>query len=204
MDDMDHPSRAWVAGSDLCRCEPSLGRRASSDTGPVPGRAVVSYPGRGDSALNSALDLTLTYNSRIWQKVPTATGRERMVYDIDNDWPAPGWRFPFERVVVTKEEPVLVGVDGARYPARVTAADNRSGPETGCGVPFQHTTRLAATCFLDLRTGAGECRSRCPARRSHCGCPRCPVTGPCGSLMACAGRAPQSRKRLKRGLPSSK
>lgn len=84
---------------------------------------VASYPGRGDSAL----DLTLTYNSRIWQKVPTATPRERMVYDIDNDWPAPGWRFPFERVVVTQEEPVLVGVDGARHPARVTAADNSSG-----------------------------------------------------------------------------
>ena len=30
----------------------------------------------------------------------------------------------------------------------------------------------AATCCIDPRTGSGEARSRCPVRRSHCGCPR--------------------------------
>ena len=50
-----------------------------------------------------------------------------MLDDIDNDWPAPGWWLPVRTVVVTREAPVLVGVDGTRHPARVTAADDRAG-----------------------------------------------------------------------------
>jgi transposase len=34
------------------------------------------------------------------------------------------------------------------------------------------TALNAATCFIDLKTGSGEARFRCPVRRSQCGCPR--------------------------------
>ena len=105
---------------------------------------VASYPGRGESTIG----LTLTYNSRIWQKVLTASGAEKMVYDIDNDWPAPGWRFSFERMVSTRDEPIFVGVDGTRHPARVTAAENRPN---GIRVVEQVTTDGSLIRFVRER-----------------------------------------------------
>src|SRR5438093_398297 len=59
---------------------------------------IANYPGRGERPC----EITLIYNSRVWQRVdgispPTST----MVFDIDHDWPAPGWSLGFGRMVGT-------------------------------------------------------------------------------------------------------
>ena len=56
---------------------------------------VVRLPGRG---LDLALDLT--YNSRLWHKA----GQE-IHFNIDNDWPAPGWSLGFGKLVFWRTPP---------------------------------------------------------------------------------------------------
>lgn len=72
---------------------------------------VVNYPGRASHSLG----LDLTYNSRVWQRVTKAS--ETMIFDVDHDWPAPGWRLGFGRIVgMDKGRSILVAADGARHP----------------------------------------------------------------------------------------
>jgi len=67
---------------------------------------VLNLPGRGlDLVLN------LTYNSRLWHKAG-----KRMYYDIDADWPAPGWSLGFGKLVATGQGSMLVDADGTRHP----------------------------------------------------------------------------------------
>ena len=71
-----------------------------------------------------------------------------MDYDIDNDWPAPGWRFPFERLTSTRDDPIFVGTDGTRHPAKVLAMTTR--PD-GTEVIEQVTTDGSLIRFLRER-----------------------------------------------------
>jgi hypothetical protein len=58
---------------------------------------VAHYPGRGEQSL--ALDLI--YNSRVWQRIDNPVFGAFMFFDIDHDWPAPGWQLGFGRMVST-------------------------------------------------------------------------------------------------------
>ena len=81
---------------------------------------VVALPGRGLD-----LNLALHYNSNLWHK----SGR-RMRFNIDADWPAPGWSLGFERLVFLGSNPemtMLIDADRTRHPfttKQVTRADN--------------------------------------------------------------------------------
>ena len=67
---------------------------------------IVSLPGRG-----ADLNLNLIYNSLVWNK----SGSE-MAYDIDNDWPAPGWQLGFGKMVgMGTAGALLVEPDGTRH-----------------------------------------------------------------------------------------
>lgn len=71
---------------------------------------VVRLPGRG---FDLALDLT--YNSRLWHRAD-----QRIYFDIDDDWPAPGWSLGFGKLVVWWVEHggfqgMLVDADGTRH-----------------------------------------------------------------------------------------
>ncbi len=76
---------------------------------------VADYPGRGELPLR----LDLVHNSRVWQRTvgispPTST----MTFDIDHDWPAPGWSLGFGKMVSTGYgHCMLIAVDGSRRPS---------------------------------------------------------------------------------------
>lgn len=67
---------------------------------------VLSLPGRGLD-----LNLNLYYNSRLWNKSGT-----EMVYDIDHDWPAPGWQLGFGKMVdMGTAGAMIIEGDGTRH-----------------------------------------------------------------------------------------
>jgi RHS repeat-associated protein len=74
------------------------------------------YPGRGENSLV----LALVYNSRVWQRVPYLPDQDAMDFDVDHDWPAPGWTLGFGRLVVSSTTMLLVSPVGTRYPSRQT------------------------------------------------------------------------------------
>ena len=69
---------------------------------------VLSLPGRG-----SSISLDLTYNSRLWNKAGS-----QITYDIDNDWPAPGWSLGFGKMIGmgVNNGSMIVDPDGTRHP----------------------------------------------------------------------------------------
>jgi RHS repeat-associated protein len=93
---------------------------------------VAHYPGRGGMSLH----LDLVYNSRVWQRIGPATAR-RMVFDIDDDWPAPGWSLHMGQLVsLGVGAAMVVEPDGTRRPFTI---DGRS--DTGNDVYVAaHTT----------------------------------------------------------------
>jgi len=73
---------------------------------------VASYPGRGEQPL--ALDLI--YNSRVWQRAGSLS-TSPMIFDIDHDWPAPGWLLGFGKMIsIGDRKCMLVARDGTRHP----------------------------------------------------------------------------------------
>jgi len=71
---------------------------------------VVNLPGRGID-----LALALTYNSRVWT-IAGSLGRFTL-FDIDADWPAPGWSLGFGKLVVLDDgSHMLIDADGTRHP----------------------------------------------------------------------------------------
>jgi len=67
---------------------------------------VISLPGRGMN-----LDLNMVYNSRLWNKAGT-----EMLFDIDHDWPAPGWQLGFGKMVnMGAAGAMLIDADGTRH-----------------------------------------------------------------------------------------
>lgn len=69
---------------------------------------VLSLPGRGID-----LSLAMTYNSRVWNKAGN-----NMNYDIDRDWPAPGWNLGFGKLagIGVYIGGMLIDGDGTRHP----------------------------------------------------------------------------------------
>jgi RHS repeat-associated protein len=94
---------------------------ANKERGDMPGRPeegvgsgnfqftapVIGLEGRGLD-----LALALSYNSRVWHKA----GSE-ITFDIDRDWPAPGWNLGFGRIVSmgTNKGFMLIDGDGTRH-----------------------------------------------------------------------------------------
>lgn len=69
---------------------------------------VLSLPGRGID-----VSLGLTYKSRLWNKAGNSIN-----FDIDRDWPAPGWNLGFGKMagMGVNNGAMLVGGDGQRHP----------------------------------------------------------------------------------------
>lgn len=68
---------------------------------------VLSLPGRGID-----ISLALTYNSRLWNKA-----NNNMNFDIDRDWPAPGWSLGFGKLagIGVYVGGMLIDGDGTRH-----------------------------------------------------------------------------------------
>lgn len=81
---------------------------------------VVSLPGRGIN-----LSLGLAYNSRVWNKAGS-----QITYDIDRDWPAPGWSLGFGKIVGmgVNNGSMIIDADGTRhgYTGTVTYGPNQN------------------------------------------------------------------------------
>jgi hypothetical protein len=66
---------------------------------------IVALPGRG---LDLALDLI--YNSHVWHE------DDGVAYDVDADWPGPGWTLGFGKLVVlNSKESIIMEPDGMRH-----------------------------------------------------------------------------------------
>lgn len=79
---------------------------------------VLELPGRGID-----LQLRLTYNSALWNK----SGAE-ITYDIDQDWPAPGWSLGFGRLIkMGSSGSMIVDADGTRHGYNGTISNYSSG-----------------------------------------------------------------------------
>jgi hypothetical protein len=74
---------------------------------------VLHLPGRG---LDLMLDLF--YNSRVWHK-----DENRIIFDVDGDWPVPGWTLGFGKIAKFKKESFgfLYSPEGTRHPFYGTA-----------------------------------------------------------------------------------
>jgi YD repeat-containing protein len=68
---------------------------------------VLSLPGRGVD-----ISLALTYNSRLWNKA-----NNNINFDIDRDWPAPGWSLGFGKMLAISINNgcMLIDADGTRH-----------------------------------------------------------------------------------------
>jgi RHS repeat-associated protein len=103
---------------------------------------ILALPGRGID-----LGLGLAYNSRVWNKAGS-----QINFDIDRDWPAPGWSLGFGKIVgigVDKGS-MLVDADGTRhgYAGTVTYGPNQSYTDfagyttDGTFIDYTHHTGL--------------------------------------------------------------
>jgi RHS repeat-associated protein len=109
------PEDGWGSGNYWSASDPGNGRGdppghpmdAGSGSGNFQLTApVLSLPGRGLD-----LSLGLAYNSRVWNKAGTAIN-----FDIDRDWPAPGWSLGFPKVVdLGMGGSMIVDPDGTRH-----------------------------------------------------------------------------------------
>lgn len=112
---------------------------------------VISLPGRGMD-----LTLALTYNSNLWHLQD-----DRMRYDIDRDWPAPGWSLGFGKLVIAAGGNILYGPDGTRHRLTriVDPADpgRFTGQSTGDGtfIDYYYYGDSAGVSFASVRYPSG-------------------------------------------------
>lgn len=66
---------------------------------------VTNMPGRGLS-----VQLKLVYNAHVWNR----SGSE-VSYDLDRDWPAPGWSLGFGKLIKVDNRSMLIDSDGTRH-----------------------------------------------------------------------------------------
>ncbi len=72
---------------------------------------VASLPGRGVDAA-----LALQYNSLLWNQSTTAQGQTHMTYDVDEGWPAPGFRLGYGQMERQGQDGfTLTDPDGTRH-----------------------------------------------------------------------------------------
>lgn len=108
---------------------------------------VVSLPGRGID-----LALALIYNSNLWQLQDN-----RIRYDIDRDWPAPGWSLGFGKLAVSAGGNILYGPDGTRHQLTRTADPTNpqrfTGHSTGDGafIDYEYYGDSTGVSFASVR-----------------------------------------------------
>ncbi|MCI0660595.1 MAG: hypothetical protein L0220_05925, partial [Acidobacteria bacterium] len=85
---------------------------------------VLSLAGRGLD-----LNLGLSYNSRVWHKA-----NSEITFNIDQDWPAPGWSLGFAKIVGmgTQNGYMIVEPDGTRHPYTCTITLYPTNQEAVC------------------------------------------------------------------------
>ena len=126
------------------RTEPGSGTAPAAGAGiETPGSSnfmfsvpVVTLKGRGQD-----LNLNLIYNSRVWSKHSTVADgcHRRLTYNIDNGWPAPGFRIGFGKILfftqfdlfgfpsVDRSQFTLISPDGTRHHMEWQAPFNPGG-----------------------------------------------------------------------------
>src|SRR5262249_10375443 len=121
--------RGAPRGSDvaIAALEPASAQDLPGNSNFEIGFPLLSLPGRGEG-----LSLSLRYNSQLW----TTVNQNIVTYNVDNDWPAPGWSLGFGQLIMgsldtsdrTDSWLILVQSDGTRrlMPGRLV----RTGPDT--------------------------------------------------------------------------
>ncbi len=82
--------------------------------------------------------LELIYNSQVWHRASDGD----MIFDMDGDWPAPGWALGFGKLVQVPGGSMLVDASGARHPFTGTLSRDRFNGKTtdGSFIDYQHVT----------------------------------------------------------------
>ncbi len=102
---------------------------------------VLSLPGRGID-----ISLGLSYNSRVWNKAGNVIN-----FDIDRDWPAPGWSLGFGKILdLGVGGSMLVDADGTRHPYTGTL-----GPSSGGTLFTGHTTDGTLIQYQSWKNASG-------------------------------------------------
>jgi hypothetical protein len=85
---------------------------------------VLSLSGRGQD-----LNFGLSYNSRVWHKA-----NSEITFDIDHDWPGPGWSLGFGKIVAmgTQNGYMIIEPDGTRHPYTCTLTFFQSSQKAVC------------------------------------------------------------------------
>jgi RHS repeat-associated protein len=84
---------------------------AAVDNGAGSGNFQLAAPILGSSGRGIDISLGLAYNSRLWNKAGS-----NINFDIDRDWPAPGWSLGFGKVVdMGSGGSMIVDADGTRH-----------------------------------------------------------------------------------------
>ncbi|MGH9854817.1 MAG: hypothetical protein ACREBD_33720, partial [Blastocatellia bacterium] len=95
---------------------------SGKERGDMPGRPVdggvgssnfqFAAPVLGLEGRGMDLSLALTYNSRVWHKA-----NNEITFDIDRDWPAPGWSLGFGKIISmgTDKGFMMIDGDGTRH-----------------------------------------------------------------------------------------
>ncbi len=110
---------------------------------------VVALPGRGID-----LNLSLNYNSRLWSKA----GINRMSYDSDRGFPAPGWSLGFGKIMFmgTQGGCMLVDADGTKHGYEGTTSTFNSGNTSSTNFSG-HTadgTFIDYSCYVSTFNGS--------------------------------------------------
>jgi len=84
---------------------------AAVDNGAGSGNFQLAAPILGSSGRGIDISLGLAYNSRLWNKAGS-----NINFDIDRDWPAPGWSLGFGKVVdMGSGGSMIIDADGTRH-----------------------------------------------------------------------------------------
>jgi hypothetical protein len=83
---------------------------------------VIGLDGRG-----LEVNLGLSYNSRVWHKASQSA--TEVTFDIDRDWPAPGWSLGFGKIIYTGTQGgyMLIDGDGTRRPYSIQVGPGYAG-----------------------------------------------------------------------------
>lgn len=104
---------------------------------------IVSFPGRGQP-----LSLSLHFASQVWSNV----GNDRMVFDADKDWPAPGWSIGYGKIITSTDlwnsqltGGLLIGANKSRQ--ALVAASNEMGASRHMRIPGDSLTQVEICCY---------------------------------------------------------
>ena len=130
------------------------------------GLPLLNLPGRGGLDVS----LVMSYNSRLWNKSITSNGTTHMSYDVDNGWPAPGFRLGYGQLEYQGGFGyTLVDPDGTRHGMLLDGTQTVLTTNDGTFITYNPSNHIATyPDGTQVQYGAeGTTASGAPGKRSY-------------------------------------